>query len=83
LLEKEPNKSRLAVANQMRNWLQDADFAGVRGKMALCKLIDAERRDWQKLWREVEVLNRRAGDRPAADRPARPGKKPLKEKGGR
>jgi tetratricopeptide (TPR) repeat protein len=40
------------VRQQMRHWLGDADFAGVRGD-ALAKLPEAERPAWQQLWADV------------------------------
>jgi hypothetical protein len=43
---------------QVQHWLQDPDFAGVRGPEALGRLPEAERRDWQRLWEEVEALHR-------------------------
>jgi tetratricopeptide (TPR) repeat protein len=62
-LEKEPKKARGVLAGQMQNWQKDTDFTGVRGDAALGKLPEAERRDWQKLWKEVEGLRRRASER--------------------
>jgi hypothetical protein len=41
-------------------WQRDLDFAGVRGAHSLGQLPTAERSDWQKLWQEVEVLQRAA-----------------------
>jgi hypothetical protein len=61
MLTKEPDKQGPAVRETMQHWQQDADFAGVRGDAALDKLPEAERQDWQKLWREVEELERDAG----------------------
>jgi eukaryotic-like serine/threonine-protein kinase len=60
VLEGDESKAATAVAGQMQHWLKDADFAGVRGPQALAKLPQAERRDWQKLWEDVEALRRRA-----------------------
>jgi hypothetical protein len=54
-LEKEPDKARPAVSQQMKHWLADPDFAGVRGPEALAKLPEGERPDWQKLWADVEA----------------------------
>src|SRR5262249_29196716 len=61
-----------AIAQRMQHWLQDNDFAGVRGPDALAKLPEAEREEWQKLWQEVEALRQRAAKRPADANPARP-----------
>ena len=40
----------------MRHWLKDEDLAGVRDPESLSKLPEAERKDWQMLWEEVEAL---------------------------
>jgi len=50
LLDKDPATFRPAVGEQMRHWQNDTDFNGVRGKDALDKLPEAERKEWQKLW---------------------------------
>jgi serine/threonine protein kinase/Tfp pilus assembly protein PilF len=71
LLDKELDKIRPTVAKTMQHWLGDADFNGVRGAEALAKLPEAERKDWQELWQEVEALHKRAAGKaePAAARP--------------
>ncbi len=58
VLEKDP-QSRPAVQKTMQHWRQDKDFAGVRGD-ALAKLPEPERKEWQKLWEDVEALCKRA-----------------------
>jgi hypothetical protein len=60
LLEKNANKSDPTLLREMRHWLADPDFAGVRGAEALAKLPDAERQAWQKLWDDVVDLLKRA-----------------------
>jgi tetratricopeptide (TPR) repeat protein len=72
VLDKSPDKAGPEVAHQMQNWLQDPDFAGVRGADGLARLPEAERPPWQELWEEVEALRRRAAEKPGAARPARP-----------
>src|SRR5262249_49895721 len=72
LMDKAADKVSGAVAQRMQHWLQDNDFAGVRGPDALAKLPEAEREEWQKLWQEVEALRQRAAKRPADANPARP-----------
>jgi tetratricopeptide (TPR) repeat protein len=59
LVEKGPEPGRAAVQQRLQHWQKDPDFAGVRGD-ALAKLPEAERREWQKLWAEVEALRQRA-----------------------
>jgi hypothetical protein len=61
-LAKDPDKEGPEVRQKMRQWQQDPDFAGVRGDAALAKLPEAERQEWQKLWQEVEALERRAAE---------------------
>ncbi len=60
-MKKEPDKARPTVRKEMEHWQQDADFNGVRGADALAKLPEAERREWSKLWEDVEELRKRAG----------------------
>jgi hypothetical protein len=64
-LDGEPDKFRPVVTEQMRHWLDDADFAGVRGPQALAKLPEVERRDWQKLWSDIADMLNRAEEKPA------------------
>jgi hypothetical protein len=52
LLEKEPENA-WAVARDMLYWLEDPQFAGVRGPKALARLPEPERQAWQKLWADV------------------------------
>ena len=69
LLDREPARFAPAVLKQMRHWQQDADLDGVRDPEALARLPEAERGDWQRLWREVEELRRRAESPPKAPPP--------------
>jgi hypothetical protein len=59
LLENEPDRAVPVVLEAMQHWLSDKDFAGVRGSEALDRLPEAERRDWQKLWSEVDELRQK------------------------
>jgi tetratricopeptide (TPR) repeat protein/tRNA A-37 threonylcarbamoyl transferase component Bud32 len=52
---------RQAAQQALRHWQQDPDLAGVRDKVALAKLPEAERKDWAKLWAEVDALLKKAG----------------------
>jgi hypothetical protein len=72
VLEKSAGTAGPAVAQRMQQWLQDTDFAGVRGEGALAKLPPAERRDWQTLWQDVEALRQRAAPPPQEAGPAQP-----------
>jgi serine/threonine-protein kinase len=71
-MERAADKVSGALAQRLQHWLQDNDFAGVRGPDALAKLPEAEREEWQKLWQEVEALRQRAAKPPAEANPARP-----------
>jgi eukaryotic-like serine/threonine-protein kinase len=56
MLEREPEW----VAQSMRYWQDDPDFAGVRGEAALAALPEAERAGWRRLWQDVERLRQQA-----------------------
>jgi tetratricopeptide (TPR) repeat protein len=60
LLDKEPDKVRSVLVQQMRIWLGDPDFAGVRGPEALARLPEAEREPWRRLWDDVATTLDRA-----------------------
>ncbi len=64
LLEKVPGQDHPAIAQQLAHWLEDTDFASVRGEQDLAKLPEAERKDWQKLWAEVAGTLARAQGKP-------------------
>jgi eukaryotic-like serine/threonine-protein kinase len=72
LLDKDAAKPPLAAGQWLHDSRRDPNFAGVRGEAALGKLPEAERLGWQKLWEDVEALNRRAVGSPAPPRPAKP-----------
>jgi tetratricopeptide (TPR) repeat protein len=77
LLDKDPAKARPQVAEQMRHWLSDRDFNGVRGPDALAKLPEDERKDWQKLWDDVvATLAQALGEGTPAEKKAAPAKGP-------
>jgi eukaryotic-like serine/threonine-protein kinase len=66
LLESGPAQARIAVARFMNHWKEDKDLAGIRQAEALAKLPEAEQKEWQALWAEVEALLKRAqGQTPA------------------
>ena len=50
----------------------DPTLAAVRDDDALMKLPEAEHREWQKLWENVETLRQRAAQQPKAASSARP-----------
>ncbi len=62
LLATDPQKTRPIIASKMRHWLQDSDFNGVRGSVALARLTEVERSAWQKLWADIaDTLARAQG----------------------
>ena len=60
LLESGPPQARPLVAQTLKHWKTDTDLAGVRDADALAKLPEAERKEWQALWAEVDALLIRA-----------------------
>jgi hypothetical protein len=53
------------AAGNMRRWLADPAFDGVRGPEALARLPEAERQAWQVLWADVaDTLGRAEGTTP-------------------
>jgi Tfp pilus assembly protein PilF len=60
LLEKGPDTTRSRTAEEMQDWLENPDLAGVRGAQALAKLPESESQAWQKLWSDVEALRAKA-----------------------
>jgi hypothetical protein len=64
LLEKAADKVAPLIAQRMQHWLQDSDFVDVREAEALSRLPESERKEWHKLWEDVEALRQRAAQRP-------------------
>jgi serine/threonine protein kinase/tetratricopeptide (TPR) repeat protein len=54
----DPNKPEVLqqILQQMQNWLQDSDLSSIREKKSLEALPEAERKEWQTFWTEVEEL---------------------------
>jgi serine/threonine-protein kinase len=67
MLEKSAARSSPLVAERMRHWLQDTDFAGVRGPEALARLPEVEREAWRQLWADVADLLRQARGKTAPE----------------
>ena len=51
---------RAAAAKALMHWQGDADLIGVRNPWSLLRLPTDERRQWQKLWADVDALFKRA-----------------------
>jgi tetratricopeptide (TPR) repeat protein len=70
MMEKAADKVGPTIARLMQHWLQDEDFAGVRGDKALAKLPDEEQSAWRKLWADVaEMLAKAQGKAPPEKKP--------------
>jgi serine/threonine-protein kinase len=55
-------EDRALLEKRMRYLQADEDLVSVRDPDALAKLSDAERAEWEKLWRDVEALRKRAAE---------------------
>ena len=60
LLESGPTQGRPAITKALEHWKVDADLAGLRDADALARLPEAERKDWQALWADVDALRLKA-----------------------
>jgi tetratricopeptide (TPR) repeat protein len=71
VLDRNQANAAAAVQRQMRHWLEDADFAGVRGPDALARLPETERPEWLALWADVaRALTRAEGETAPEKKPA-------------
>jgi serine/threonine-protein kinase len=61
LLPKAPDKTRVALGQELQHRQQDPDLTGVRDQAALAKLPEAERKEWAKFWDDVGALLVKAG----------------------
>jgi hypothetical protein len=59
---------RADVQAKLQHWQSDDAFAGVRGPEALAKLTEAERQAWQKLWKDVADMLKRAQEEAAPEK---------------
>jgi tetratricopeptide (TPR) repeat protein len=63
-LDTGPARTAANVAKILQHaWLADFAFVGVRGPQALAKLPEAERPEWQKLWKDVADMLKRAQEK--------------------
>jgi hypothetical protein len=53
--KKEPAKARPQMIKELPQWQRDPDFNSVRGT-ALAELREPERRDWEKLWKDLAAV---------------------------
>jgi eukaryotic-like serine/threonine-protein kinase len=56
ILESGPPQARPFIAQTLKHWQKDADLASIRDPEALAMLPEAERKEWQAFWSEVEAL---------------------------
>jgi serine/threonine-protein kinase len=61
LLETAKPDDRSLLLKTMQHWKKDTDLAGIRDPEPLAKLSEAERKEWQALWAEVDALIVKAG----------------------
>jgi Flp pilus assembly protein TadD len=62
-LEKDNAKTRDEARQWLRRCLTDNCFDGVRARARLSSLSDEERKEWQQLWHDVQVLLSNTGAR--------------------
>jgi tetratricopeptide (TPR) repeat protein len=65
LLETDAKNAGPTLRRQMRYWLEDPYLAGVRRPEALANLPEAERQQWEKLWKDVDDMLERAQEKAA------------------
>jgi len=56
LAESGPPQAKAFIVQTLNHWKQDTDLAGIRDKNELAKLPEAERKEWQMLWADVDAL---------------------------
>src|SRR5262249_26406962 len=59
VIESNRPQAKATVARTLQHWQQDADLISVRDPAALAKLPEAERREWEALWADVDALRLR------------------------
>ncbi len=60
-LETGDTSNRAVVVKELQHWKECGDLAQARDPEALAKLPEAERKEWEGFWAEVEDLLKRAG----------------------
>jgi hypothetical protein len=74
LMEQDAAKAAPETAKRLQHWLQDEDFAGVRGNTTLVELPEIERGAWRQLWADVaktlaEAQGKAPGEKKADAKP--------------
>jgi serine/threonine protein kinase len=60
-------QAKATISQTLAHWKQDSDLAGIRDEKELAKLPEAERKEWQSLWAEVQALLDRAAAAKSTD----------------
>jgi hypothetical protein len=58
-LEANTPSAQVDVQRWLLSWQTDRDLAGIRDQKELAKLPEAERKEWQALWAEVDAMLKR------------------------
>ena len=56
------------VGNTLAHWKEGTDLASIRDEKELARLPEEERKEWQSLWADVEVLLKPIREKPVAAR---------------
>ena len=67
LIDSGVTQARPAILLMLGQWKRDTDLAGIRDGTELAKLPEAERKEWQALWADVEAMLERAAARNTID----------------
>jgi tetratricopeptide (TPR) repeat protein len=67
LLDSGSPQARTSIAKALAHWKQDSSLAGIRDSEALARLPEAERKEWQTLWADVDSLQSRAATTKATE----------------
>ena len=60
LVETANPQQSASITRTLQHWQEDTDLASIRDAEALAKLPEAERKEWESLWADVESLLKRA-----------------------
>jgi serine/threonine protein kinase/Flp pilus assembly protein TadD len=72
--------TRVAVQGVLLEWCRDRDLAGLRGRAALAKLPEAERRSWRRFWADVNALLKQTWPPKPSSDPTRSGSRGMPPK---
>ncbi len=62
LFESGSAEDRSQVLTVLRWWPRDVDLVSIREALALAKLPEGERKDWESLWKDYDALMRKGGE---------------------